>query len=346
MDPTPEFLLLKKLPVRTRLQLMVVLALAGFTIQWFVSVGLGWIMVSIASCLGIMASRTNAPKLQRGPEWKSVTIKEFEALLATLGESLDVKRAGSAYSLGTAKGCFTLLLSLGAVIVVSNYLHQVLTPHVPYWSGSGPVSSGGSLGLAFLIDALTLLLPLWLGGQVRSWEPSDLRVKIQQLLPVYQSKVHSNELELQPQMLLTKTATGMVPTDVKLMIRISGSPDAFYGIQVQTTMNTVQGTRDPYTYAVLVAKPDFGLHTRVTPLLTKPGGGLFAGLGKDKNAKREAGAFRYGEMLVESKREADVHIAVVRQPTPGQGYTTSQAQAAAVIDTALQLARSMLKTSG
>ncbi len=343
MEPSPEFALLKSLPVRTRILLMIVLAAVGFVLQWSVSIAIGWVLVLFASLLGVMASRNNAPKLQRGPEWKTVTIKEFETLLATLGESLDVKRAGSMYSLSSPAGCFTLLVSLAAVVFTANYLHQILTPQVSFWSLLPPVASGGSLGVAFLIDAGILLLPLWLGGQVSSWEPSDLRVKIQQLLPMYQSLSQSEELEMQPQMLLSKTAHGMVPTDVKLMIQLNGSPESFYGIQVQTTMNTVQGTRYPYTYAVLVAKPEFGLLKRVPPLLSKSGGGLLAGLGQDKNAKREAGIPRYGNMLVESKSESDVHIAVIRQPTPGQGYTTSAAQAAAVIHAALQLARSVLK---
>ncbi len=141
------------------------------------------------------------------------------------------------------------------------------------------------------------------------------------------------------------TAQGSVPVDCKLMIKFRDSDKNFMGIQVQTTLNSVQGTKYPYTYCVLIAKPEFGIREKIKQFIeTPPPGGFSVGLFGDSNAKKEAKFARYRGCVIESKTEKDVQIVVVRQNTSGTGYRTSPEQAAVVFGAAHSLAVRVLQT--
>ena len=160
--------------------------------------------------------------------------------------------------------------------------------------------------------------------------------------------VESNaHLELQPSMQLAKSSDGDVPVDVKLLVKIKDSDPNFIGIQVQVSFNNVQGSSLPYTYCVLLAKPEFELTRRTEMVEMPPPGGFsvgFLGLFADENAKRESHFARFSGSLIEMKKEGEVDIAVVRQDTsPNQGYTTGPNQALEVFSDAYLLAMKMLK---
>lgn len=346
MNKSPEFTIANTMPLRTRMNLMLVLAVLGIALQISLSPWIGWLFVLSTSLLGMLKGRTNVPKFTTNREWKSVTVKEFDGLLAMLRESTDVKKASGIFSLSSGAGCLMflfiiVLIGMAASALINNFESMGTSPS-PFM----PLNAGGSVTGLFILDAATLLLPIWMSGSVKSWEPSAMRTKIDQLMPLHNIMTEQSELTFQPNLQMAKTANGSVPVDVKMMVKLNGAPEDFYGIQIQTTMNTVQSTQYPYTYCVLIAKPALGLIKRIQPLLAKEEAGLLSGLMasfKDKNSVRESKFPKYGQMIVETKTEGDVEIAVVRQNTTGVGYTTSIDQAAAVFNSALDLAREVVK---
>jgi hypothetical protein len=130
------------------------------------------------------------------------------------------------------------------------------------------------------------------------------------------------------------------------MVKIKDTAPDFMGIQIQTSLNDVQGRKYPYTYCVLIARPAFNLIEKATKVVEMPpeGGSMvgFLGLFADANDKKEAVFPRFEGSLVELKEEGEVDIAVVRQRTGGKGYTTFPDQAAAVFAAAYSLAKRVL----
>ncbi len=341
MNKSPEFVIANSMPIQTRYALMVICAVVGIIVQFTIAPIIGWVGVLAAALLGMLKGRSNVPKFTRDREWKSVTINEFNGLLAMLRESTDVKKAAGMFSLSSAGGC---LMFIGIIILLAFAAANLMNSGSDNFNPSPmvPIMAGGSLSTLFVMDAVTLLLPLWISGVVKSWEPVEMRTKINQLMPLYDMMADIKDVTFQPSIQVAQTANGSVPVDVKMMVKLTAAPEDFYGIQVQTTMNTVQSTKYPYTYCVLIAKPSFGLVNRIRPLLTKADSGLFAGLLtslKDKNTQKEAKIPRFGDVLVELKKEGDVEIAVMRQGTGGQGYTTSPDATASIFASALKLAR-------
>ncbi|MHB1463166.1 MAG: hypothetical protein ACYC1M_17905 [Armatimonadota bacterium] len=345
MNKSPEFVFANAMPIKKRYALMIICAVVGIIVQFVFAPIIGWVWVLAAALLGLLKGRSNVPKFTRESEWKSVTINEFNGLLDMLRESTDVKKAAGLFSLSSGSGC---LMFIGIIILLifaaANLMNSGSDSFDP--SPMVPIMAGGSMSTLFVMDAVTLLLPLWISGTVKSWEPVEMRTKINQLIPIYNMMADIKDVTFQPSIQIAQTANGSVPVDVKMMAKLAGAPEDFYGIQIQTTMNTVQSTKYPYTYCVLIAKPSYGLVNRVRPLLTKADDGILTGFLtslKDKNTQKEARIPRFGEVLVELKKEGEVEIAVMRQGTGGQGYTTSPDATASIFASALKLARKAME---
>lgn len=346
--PRPEFMIASNMPLNARLSLIGVLAVIGFGLQIMVSILLGWIFVFTAVLMGLLRGKSNEPEMITGGEWKNVTMEELQKadLLMNRAERLKNESGvmSSTSSGGCVIGCLTLL-GLGFVAaMLFTFADGSLDP--TQWS-LAPVAQGGSLGAVFLIDALTLVVPMWLFGNISTWQPPNFKMKLDQLMFIYRTASQSPELDFQPSLLVAKAGEGSVPMDCKLMVKIKDTDPAFMGIQVQTTINKIQGSSYPYTYCVLIAKPEFDLIRKARTVVEMPpsGGfsvGLFGVIGGDANEKKEAKFPRFGGAVVELKREGDVEIAVIRQSTKGTGYKTDPAQALAVFGAALALAKGIL----
>jgi len=103
------------------------------------------------------------------------------------------------------------------------------------------------------------------------------------------------------------------------VVTVADAPASFLGVQVQVSINSVQGRSFPYAYAVIVARPEFG--------------------GWNRPGVLEAPS----RIVVERKKEGDVLIAVVRQQTTKQsGYHTDLRAARRLLDFTLCELRKML----
>jgi hypothetical protein len=246
---------------------------------------------------------------------------------------------------GSAAGCGLVLVVVIGVVFLAAMLGSAVDRGIPGASAE-PIAQGGSVFLLVVIDGLTMLLPLWLFGRVSTWQPPNLAMRLSQLWSIHLAASSDPKLEFQPSLQIAKTQDGSVPIDVRLMVKIKASDPNFMGIQVQTSLNDVQSREYPYTYCVLIAKPEFGLVEKAKRVVElPPEGGFtvgFLGLFADANEKKEAVFPKLDGAVVELKREGDMEIAVVRQGTGGNGYTTSSEQAYQVFLVARGLAQSVL----
>lgn len=334
------------MPERTRFAVIAILAFFGILLQLFVSVFFGWLAVFVGVMMGATAWKSNEPQLTSVGEWRNVTMEEIEEARKLIADSSKVAGANGPFSVSSAAGCGFLVLLVAGVLAVGGFLGVADAGRAG--SSLAPVMRGGSIGVIFALDAFTLLLPLWLFGVVRTWKPPDLDMRLSQLWYVYERSSVDPRLEYQPSLQVAKAVEGSVPRDVRLMVKVKDSDPNFMGIQVQTTINKVQSRSYPYTYCVLIAKPEFHLIEKARSIIDLPPSGGFTvglfGLFADTNEKKEAKFPRYQNKVVEPKKEGDVEIVVVRQGTGGQGYTTSPNQAYAVFSAAYDLTRSILKT--
>jgi hypothetical protein len=190
-----------------------------------------------------------------------------------------------------------------------------------------------------MADGALMLLLLFGSGGRKAWEPSGLKLKLEPLLTVceYLKRRTDWVIEITPMLELQGKSEKRVPRDCKMMLKPKGMPDGFYGIQVQTSANSVQGTQYPYMYCVLLAQKGTGLVERVKPLLT-PGTeefGWFSNANDKKNPDRNK--LRYRDAVAEAKVQKGVELVVVRQKTFGTGYHTDTDGQIEVLKTALDL---------
>jgi hypothetical protein len=124
--------------------------------------------------------------------------------------------------------------------------------------------TGAALGADALfrvaIAAPLLFVPLWLSGMRTTWNPSELRKKGEALAVARAAIAESagKDFDLVPLLALREGRQGHYPVDARLMARPAREDaSGFLGVQVQVTMNNVQGTDYPYLYAVILGKGGF-----------------------------------------------------------------------------------------
>ncbi len=340
-----RFLIAPKMAGWKRILWIVASLVFGFNLQVTVSLFWGWPFVLLAGLFAATKSISNEPAIKKSKgSWENVTENEFGLAETTLKVSRQFTKRVNSFSLKTAKGCFGCLLSLAGICIVALLIAAIVDVGINYEQDVfKPVLAGGPVAVLFAIDALTLFAPLFLAGGVKTWEPPNLAMKMEQLRAVRKAYQSRADLEFVPSLFLVKTEKGSVPTDCRLTAKVKGAPESFLGIQIQTSLNSVQSTTYPYTYCVLVAKPELGLAGKVKGLIQQPpAGGFKSRWGADSNTIKESRFARYREALVEVKKEGDVEIAVIRQNTSGTGYKTSPGQAATIFATALDLSERAL----
>jgi len=337
---TPQFAFFKGMPIAARIRWILAITAIGFALQLLVSPVVGWFAVFAAALMATMEGKSNEPSITARGDWQTVTVEEVDRARKLLASTSRVRSEGSTAGVGCLTAFLSLLIGLVLFVAVdtANVTGLLL-----------PVLRGGPVSLPFVLDALTFAIVIWLSGRPAAWEPPDLRTKLDQIGMILAIRKDNPQLEFLPSLQLATTKNGNVPVDVKLLVKIKDADPNFMGIQVQVSFNQVQGRSLPYTYCVLLARPEFELTKRTQMIEQPPRGGFpvgFLGLFADDNSKRESHFARFHGSLIELKREGEVDIAVVRQDTSEpEGYTTSPNQALEVFSDAYVLAKQMLETA-
>jgi len=179
-----------------------------------------------------------------------------------------------------------------------------------------------TLAAIVVADSATLLVPFWITG-VRFVLTNDTLVVKASLLGEI-ARYHQGvarageEFQFQVQYAPAKSAqgSGEIPEDVKAIVQMPDAPEGFYGLQMQISINMVQGARYPYYYCVLVGKAGFGR------------------LGESSFAPPPGG------ITLECDAKADAEVAVIRQTTTrNSGYHTRPRDAVRIFEYALGEAR-------
>ncbi|MCL6628105.1 MAG: hypothetical protein K6U00_00715 [Armatimonadetes bacterium] len=338
-----HFRFLPNMDIGTRFILISGLIVTGFVIQLVFGALFGWPLVFLAALLGSVRGLSTEPKLAGIQEWQTTTIDELESVEELSRKTKEWHGPSDIFRPTSAAGCGMLILALIVLVISSSIIW--FTVDLP---STRSAVMRRMVTPIWILDFVTMMLPIWFIGWIHLWEPTELSRKASYLLGIYRTFSTDPNLEFVPSLLVTKQEDRSVPHDCRLLVKIRTAPAEFIGIQVQVSMNKVQGSLYPYCYSVIIAKPEFGLKPRAEKHLSLPELGGLAGLGAlfaDANARKEMAFLRFRKSLVEFTSEADVDVIVVRQNTHGKGYHTSKEQAFQVFNDALDLTMLILKSS-
>lgn len=131
--------------------------------------------------------------------------------------------------------------------------------------------------LAF--DIIALILPHWFTGVRKILTLPVLIMKInifKTVINLFSEKLSSYRTDFLVQLIegekaKDKTKKIPLPYDMKLKIMPQNPPEDFLGVYAQISVNDVSGTKYPYFYTVLVAKPGYNLQQKTSFYKPSPG---------------------------------------------------------------------------
>lgn len=324
--PTVEFKLFKTMSYGTRVALILCFLVGGVCLQLLTAWWSGLPLVFFGALLGLCNGVTNKPSELRFGKWENVTFDHLRKVEEMLQKSARWGR--DFYGLTSCIGCLFFLLLLGGIGTMASLLLSGAEENSCY---------------AIMADGFLMFFLLFVTGRRVAWEPDGLRIKLQPLLHVceYLRTQRQPEIEIVPMLELQGKGDKLVPRDCKLMLKLKRAPAEFLGIQAQTSLNDVQGTKYPYLYCVLLAKPGARLVDRVRPFLTDATERLGFFANANDKANPDLRKKRYGRAVAECDIKKDVELVVIRQVTLGTGYHTNPAGQIYVVRTAIDLARNV-----
>jgi hypothetical protein len=209
-------------------------------------------------------------------------------------------------------GCAMLVALLGAFAV-------------GLFLAASALDEGTALRLA--AAALLLFVPLWFNGIRTTWNPSELRKKGEALAVAREAaaKLAGSDFDFVPMLALREGRRGKYPVDARLMLRPSKEDETgFLGVQIQVSLNNVQGTDYPYLYCVVLGKEAFPLPS--TPA-RQPRNGV--------------------DMVFERGAGKGARYLVVRQHADrAGGWHTEDAHIRGLVTAALELGRAAWREAG
>lgn len=254
--PPPErrdsvrFHFAKGLPYTTRLSIAVLFLITGFGLQilnlspWiglpFLLLGVGLVMVKGYD------SRIRWKSFDIDSGWTTVTFEKIREIDDLRKKSRNWDQ--DALDVSNSIGC----LVLGSILVLAVILSVVV----------GTVMESFTVGLIILVDALLVFLPLWFSGLKFIMKHPNLNIKIKLILQIHEhfEKIKQAGELFSPALMLARGKDGKaVPMDARFSVKSAAAPTGFFGLQAMINLNLVQGKSYPYFYAVLAARPGFGL---------------------------------------------------------------------------------------
>ncbi|HBP21921.1 MAG TPA: hypothetical protein DEA08_29570 [Planctomycetes bacterium] len=313
-QPLLQFSWFKSLPYAKRLWLMAGFAAAGLAIQAYTLVpwyGLPLLLATVV--LGWVVgfdNRLDRRGLKVDSAWEDVPyerVRELEELHDRM-HRWDV----SPFDLSNGLGLFTFLLLAGATVFLAM---------------EGDDHGGEQVALIVAVDVVLLLGSQWLSGMRTLFTQPDLMIKVdhfRKALGYVKSEAEALGV-LRAQLLMSGKGEERSPGDLKVSLQVTDAPEGFLGVQAQVVLNRVQGTPFPYLYAVVVARP---------------------GLNVNQIARELDGQLPKG-VILESKRQDGVEIAIVRQQTTRtSGYHTKPAASGRILRKAFSIARETIARAG
>ncbi len=328
-DGQIKFILAKSLPYKTRMSLVAALLLAGLGLQLMFSFWAGLAALLAGSLLGMVKGYDARLYPKTFETWERVTPDEY-AKIKLKADQLS-RWDEDLFDITNTAG--VLAFAAACAACAGAYLVLAATFGFPYgyWIFIG-------------LDALVVLAPLWFTGVREYLRKDKLIIKINLLESVMKLLTAPSDVQVFPMLALAKTEGERTePEDARLLVKLIGAPAAFYGLQVQVSINSVQGKDYPYLYCVLIGKEGAGLLAGYERFLPKPKESFGSSLSQFFLRGLGLPAQR---LVYEAQKNRDVDILVIRQYAQGNiGYSTSPENAASLVTAALEMAKKLLEAN-
>ncbi len=325
-DGQIKFILAKSLPYKPRMALVSALLLLGLGLQVTFSFWAGLVVLLTASLFGMVKGYDAKLKVVSEQKWERVTPDEYAKIKLKADQ---LKRWDEdVFDITSTSG--VLMFAAACALCAGLYLAAAVRFDFPggYWVYGG-------------LDAVAILAPLWFTGVREYLRKDKLIIKIIILENVIKMLTSPSEVQVIPMLALAETGEGRKePEDARLLVKLVGAPASFYGMQVQLSINSVQGKDYPYLYCVLVAKAGSGLlerYERFLPKQEETFGSALSGffLGAFGRPSRK--------LVYEAQATPEADILVIRQRAEkNTGYTTAQPAADAIVSASLDLAKKLI----
>jgi len=277
------FVIARRLPFPVRLVLFGLFAAAGLALQALVPGGYGFlpgILVMVPGLLVmLMRGYRNKPMDLGQEDWQPASVREFDRIRSNLQQTRQ-KRYSVIYRSGFGWFIAVVLAILALAIG----------------------GAGRRLGALVCADALVLLVPFLLSGNVRLWTPQELAFRMRVFEPILATEqAEGGDIVITPYLKLDKDKEGhQVPEDIRLMVEPRRKPADFLGVQLQVAVNNGPNGKVPYLYSVFLCKGNGPSFQRVSRM-------------------------DFGDYVREPGGDAEYGYLVVRQRTTGGGYHTTDA---------------------
>ena len=135
-----------------------------------------------------------------------------------------------------------------------------------------------------------------------------------------------SDVQVLPMLSTLETNEGKrVPEDARLMLKFLNAPANFLGVQVQLSINNVQGTDYPYLYCVVLAKKEEKLFAKKAKMI-------------------ESTITSVDNVTSETQVSEDVDVLVIRQfTTKTSGYHTDLNACKNIVNLSVDLTRKLIK---
>lgn len=307
-----KFYIAKSLPYILRMTIVMIFIIAGVLIQAFLSFWLGLVLVVCGTGLSLIKGYQPIPKTMFGTEkWDQVTPNEYKKIKFK-EEQID-KWDTDAFDVTNPRGLIFFIFICSPIIALLFFAPAVSLIL-------------GSLTVYVLVDIAVILVPHWVTG-IRNYLKKDkLIIKINILEKIMDMLSAPSDVQVLPMLSTLETKEGKrVPEDARLMLKFLNAPADFLGVQVQLSINSVQGTDYPYLYCVVLAKKEEKLFNK-----------------KSKIVESVIGATN--NVISETQTSEDVDVLVIRQfTTKTSGYHTDLNACKNIVNASVNLARKLIK---
>jgi hypothetical protein len=299
-----HFLFAKRMPYHSRLILILALLTGGLLVQLMIEFWGGLFLLVAATALSLIKGYSARPKLSGPEEWNQVTPDEYQKVQL---KQKQLKKWD--------QDCFDITNPLG-------FFCAMLCAGVGLFTWVGLMGAGQERLAGFWAwDTFVLFAPHWVTG-VRSYLKKDqLIIKIKLLEQMMRFLSSPSDVQVLPMLATQETNDGKrVPTDARLMLRFVPTPTECLGLQVQISINNVEGRDYPYLYGVLIGK-SHKFFDKAGPFIKDP----------PRN------------ITLELKAAQEVVVLVIRQKTTQtSGFFTNQKAAEYVLKSAVDISRKIL----
>jgi hypothetical protein len=273
-----------------RLVILAGFAALGFGLQVFVPGGPGFFLGAVLMVPGLIfvSSRNfrNKPMDVGQEDWHPASVREFDRIRSNLQLT---RQKSFAVIYRSGFGWFIAVVLAAASAVTAG--------------------SGRPFAALVIFDALVLLIPFLLTGNVKLWTPQELAFRMRVFDPILSTEqAEGGDIIITPYLRLDKDKEGHeIPEDIRLMVEPRRKPADFLGVQLQVAVNKGPNGNVPYMYAVFLCR----------------------GRGE---TYQKLSSQHFDDFVREPGGDKEYGYVVVRQQTSGTGYQTTDSDVRRLYD--------------